>query len=141
MDQGTLVVIGVIALVVVVILLLIRAAGSRQRMPRLRPLAAESRERYIGEWDDLEAKFVDAPEQTVREAESLVMSMLRERGHPLTERELPREMQQAHRLGYSSRGGRTEGLAEAPPQYRSLMERMIGSTEDVRRDQRRREMA
>jgi hypothetical protein len=141
MDQGTLVVIGVIALVVVVILLLIRAAGSRQRLPRLRPLATESRERYISEWDDLEAKFVDAPEQTVREAESLVMSMLRERGHPLTERELPREMQQAHRLGYSSRGDRTEGMRQALLQYRSLMERMIGSTEDVRRDQRRREMA
>jgi len=53
MDQGTLVMIGVIALVVFVILLLIRAAGSRRRTPRLRPLAAETRERYISDWDDL----------------------------------------------------------------------------------------
>ncbi len=140
MDQGTLVMIGVIALVVIVVLLLIRAAGSRRRTPRLRPLAAEARERYISDWDDLETKFVDAPEQTVREAEALVMSILSERGHPLTERELPSEMQRAHKLGSSSRGDRTEGMRQALLQYRALMERMIGST-DVRREQGRREMA
>jgi len=132
--------IGVIALVVFVILLLIRAAGSR-RTPRLRPLAAEARERYVSDWDDLEAKFVDAPEQTVREAEALVMSMLRERGHPLTERDLPSEMQRARKLGYSSRGDRTEGMRQALLHYRALMERMMGSTDDLRRQQRRREMA
>ena len=133
---------GVIALVVVVLLLLVRAAGSRRRTPRLRPLAAEARERYISDWDDLEGKFVDAPEQTVREAETLVMSMLRERGHPLTERDLPSEMQRAHKLGYSSRGERTEGMRQALLHYRAVMERMMGSMDHVRRDeQRRREMA
>ena len=141
MDQGTLVVIGVFALVVFVILLLIRAAGSRRRTPRLRPLAADARERYISDWDDLESKFVDAPEQTVREAEALVISMRRERGHPLTERDLPAEMQRAHKLGYSSRGDKTEGMRQALLQYRALMERMMGSTDDVRREHRRREMA
>jgi hypothetical protein len=141
MDQGTLVMFGVIALVVIVILLLLRAAGTRRRTPRLRPLAAEARERYITDWDDLEAKFVDAPEQTVREAEALVMSMLRERGHPLTERDLPAEMQRAHRLGYSSRGDRTERMRQALLHYRAVMERMMGSTDDVRREHRRREMA
>jgi hypothetical protein len=141
MDQGTLVMFGVIALVVVVILLLLRAAGSRRSAPRLRPLAADARERYISEWDDLEAKFVDAPEQTVREAESLVTSMLRERGHPLTERDLPAEMQRAQRLAYTSRGDRTEGMRQALLHYRAVMEKMMGSTDDLRRDQRRREMA
>ena len=139
MDQGTLVMIGVIALVVFVILLLIRAAGSRRNMPRLRPLAAEARERYIRDWDDLEAKFVDAPEQTVREAEALVMSMLRERGHPLTERELPSDRQRARKFGYTSRGDKTEGMRQALLHYRAVMERMMGSTD--RREQRRREMA
>jgi hypothetical protein len=140
MDQGTLVTIGVIALVGIVILLLLRAAGTRRRNPRLRPLAAEARERYISDWDDLEAKFVDAPEQTVREAEALVMSMLRERGHPLTERELPSEMQRARKLGYS-RGDRTERMRQALLHYRALRERMMGSMGDVRREQHRREMA
>src|SRR3989442_12989108 len=112
MDQGTLVAIGVVALVIVVVLLLIRAAGVGRRRQQLRALAEESRERYISEWDALETKFVDAPEQTVREAEALVVSMLRERGHPLTERDLPLEMRRAHKLGYASRD-KTEAMRQA----------------------------
>jgi hypothetical protein len=140
MDQGTLVAIGVVALVVVVLLLLIRAAGAGRRRPQLRALPAESRERYVSDWDDIEAKFVDAPEQAVREAESLVMSMLRERGHPLTERDLPQEMKRAHKLSYSSRD-KTEGMRQALLHYRAVMERTLGSVEEARSEQRRREMA
>jgi hypothetical protein len=140
MDQGTLVAIGVVALVVIVLLLLIRAASAGRRRPRLRALPAESRERYISDWDDIESKFVESPEQAVREAESLVMSMLRERGHPLTDRDLPQEMKRAHKLGYSSRD-RTEGMRQALLQYRGVMEQMMGSAEDARGEQRRREMA
>jgi hypothetical protein len=140
MDQGTLVSAGVVALVVVVVLLLIRAAAGGRRRPQLRPLAPDSRERYISEWDDLESRFVDSPEQTIREAEALVISVLRERGHPLTERDLPQEVQRAHRLGYLSRD-RTEGMRLALLQYRALMERMMGSVSETHRDQRRRELA
>jgi hypothetical protein len=141
MDTGTLVMILVVALVVVVLLLLIRAAtsGGRAR-PDLRPLSAESRDRYIQEWDQIEEKFVDSPEQAVREAESLVLSVLRERGHPLTERDLPREVQRAHKLGTSSKD-KTEGMRQALLSYRSLMERMVGPEDKVRRDETRREMA
>ena len=141
MDTGTLVTILVVVLVVLVLLFLVRAAGVGRRRPKLRPLPAESRERYIGEWDEIETKFVDAPEQAVREAESLVLSMLRERGHPLTERDLPDEVRRAHKLGYSSRD-KTEGMRQALLQYRGLMERMMGSTAGMTaRDERRREMA
>jgi hypothetical protein len=141
MDTGTLVTILIAALVIVVLLFLIRAAGVGRRRPQLRPLPAESRERYINEWDEVEAKFVDAPEQAVREAEALIMSVLRERGHPLTERDLPSEVQNAHRLGYSSRD-KTEGMRQALLHYRSVMERMVGADNNkVAREQRRREMA
>ena len=141
MDTGTLVTILVVALVVVVLLLLVRAAGVGRRKPQLRQLDPESRERYINEWDAIESKFVDGPEQAVREAESLVMSVLRERGHPLTERELPADVQRAHRLGYNSRD-KTEGMRQALLHYRSVMEQMVGPEDQVRRDaERRREMA
>jgi len=140
MDTGTLVTILVVALVVVVLLFLIRAAGVGRRRPQLRPLSAESRDRYANEWDEIETKFVDAPEQAVREAEALVMSVLRERGHPLLERDLPREVQRAHRLGYSSRD-KTEGMRQALLHYRAVMERMVGPEDKALRDQRRREMA
>lgn len=140
MDTGTLVTILIAALVVVVVLFLIRAAGIGRRRPQLRPLPAESRDRYISEWDEIETKFVDAPEQAVREAEALVMSVLRERGHPLTERDLPQEIQRAHRLGYSSRD-KTEGMRQALLHYRAAMERMVGPEDKARREQRRREVA
>lgn len=141
MDTGTLVTILIVALVVVVLLFLVRAAGVGRRRPQLRPLTAESRDRYVNEWDSIENKFVDAPEQAVREAESLVMSVLRERGHPLTERDLPQEVQRAHKLGYSSRD-RTEGMRQALLHYRAVMERMVGPEGQARRDEgRRREMA
>ena len=140
MDTGTLVTILVVALVAVVLLFLIRAAGVGRRRPQLRPLPAESRDRYVEEWDEIEIKFVDAPEQAVREAEALVMSVLRERGHPLSERDLPQEVQRAHRLGYSSRD-RTEGMRQALLHYRAVMERMVGAEDKAQREQRRREMA
>src|SRR5690348_11348715 len=140
MDTGTLVTILVVALVVVVLLFLFRAAGVGRRRPKLRPLAPDSRDRYVSEWDEIETKFVDAPEQAVREAEALVMSVLRERGHPLTERDLPREVQNAHKLGYSSKD-RTEGMRQALLHYRAAMERMIGPEDQAHREQRRREMA
>ncbi len=141
MDTGTLVMILIVALVVVVLLFLIRAAGVGRRRPRLRPLAAESRDRYVSEWGEIETKFVDAPEQAVREAEALVMSVLRERGHPLTERDLPTEVQQAHKLAFSSRGDRTEGMRQGLLHYRAVMERMVRPEDQTKRDQRRREMA
>lgn len=140
MSTGTLVTILIVALVLVVLLLLIRAAGVGRRRPQLRALPAESRDRYVNEWDEIESKFVDTPEQAVREAEALVMSVLRERGHPLTERDLPQEVQRAHRLGYSSRD-KTEGMRQALISYRSVMERMVGPEDRSRRDQQRREMA
>ena len=142
MDTGTLVTILVVALVAVVLLFLVRAAGVGRRRPKLRPLAAESRERYIGEWDEIETKFVDAPEQAVREAEALVMSMLRERGHPLTERDLPDEVRRAHKLSYSSRD-KTEAMRQALLHYRAVMERMMGSAAGTTttHEERRREMA
>jgi len=103
MDTGTLVAILVVALIVVVLLLLLRASGVGRHRPKLRSLDPESRDRYVREWDLIEMKFVHSPEQAVREAESLVLSVLRERGHPLTERDLPEEVRRAHKLGYSSK--------------------------------------
>lgn len=142
MNTGTLVTILVVALIVVVLLLLIRAATGRRRRPALRPLAPESRERYITEWEQIEARFVDSPEEAVRQAESVVMSVLRERGHPLSERDLPDEVRRAHKLGYGSRD-RTEGMRQAMLHYRAVMERMIGPEDQAMRveRERRREMA
>ena len=140
MDTGTLVAILVVALVIVVVLFLVRAAGIGRSRPKLRPLTPESRDRYIHDWDEIETKFVEAPEQAVREAEALVMSVMRERGHPLTERDLPQEVQRAHRLGYTSKD-RTEGMRQALLQYRAVGERMVGPESAAQREARKPEIA
>jgi hypothetical protein len=141
MDTGTLIPILVVALVVVVLLLLVRAAGVGRSRPKLRELAPESRDRYVRDWDEIETKFVDSPEQAVREAEALVMSVLRERGHPLTERELPDEARRAHRLGYTNKD-RTEGMRQALLHYRTVMDRMVGPREKPHPEQQKKpEMA
>jgi hypothetical protein len=140
MDAGTLLTILVIALVVVVLLFLLRAAEVSRRRPKLRPLAPDARDRYASEWDEVEAKFVDSPEQALREAEALMMSVLRERGHPLTARDLPQEVKRAHRLGHASKD-KTEGMRQALLHYRAAMERMVGPEDQARREQRKRELA
>jgi hypothetical protein len=142
MTTGTLVTIGVVVLAIVVVLLLLRAFTGRRTRPALRPLAVESRDRYITEWDSIETRFIDAPEDAVREADAIVMSVLRERGHPLGEKDLPDEVRQARREAVD-RKDKTEGMRQAMLHYRSVMERMIGTEDEARRDERerRREMA
>jgi hypothetical protein len=142
MTTGTLVTIGVVVLAVVVVLLLLRAFTGRRTRPALRPLAVESRDRYITEWDSIETRFIDAPEDVVREADAIVMSVLRERGHPLGEKGLPDEVRQARREAVD-RKDKTEGMRQAMLHYRAVMERMIGTEDEARRDERerRREMA
>jgi hypothetical protein len=146
MDTGTIVTIAVVVLAVVVLLLLFRAIGSSRKRPNLRRLSTSARQRYITEWDNIETQFIDTPEEAVRQAEVVVMSVLRERGHPLSDRDLPNDVKRAHKQAYGSRD-RTEGMRQAMLHYRAVIERHIGTEEDIQREQesedsrRRREMA
>ena len=106
MDTTALVVIGLAVLVIVLVLMLARG-GRRVNHADLAPLADESRDRYLTEWDRIETRFVDAPEEAVREADSVVMSVLRERRHPLETRRLPRDVEKARRDASRGRGDRT----------------------------------
>ena len=137
MSTTTLVVIGLAVLVIVLMLLFAR--GARRGRVDMVPLANDSRDRYLTEWDRIEMRFVDAPEEAVREADALVMSLLRERRHPLEERRLPREMQDAHHDA-TVKGDRTEGMRCALLHYRAVMEKMVGAPARAARDGRR-EMA
>jgi hypothetical protein len=139
MDQTALVVIGLAVLVIVLVLMFGGRGRRRVRPGDLVALSDESRSRYIMEWDRIEARFVDAPEEAVREADSVVMSVMRERRHPLEERSLPKEIRVARRDATMGRGDKTEGMRRAMLQYRSVMERMAGARSKERDG--RREMA
>jgi hypothetical protein len=138
MSNTTLAVVG-LAVIVIVLMLLFARGARRGRRANLVQLSNDSRDRYLVEWDRIETRFLDAPEEAVREADALVMSMLRERRHPLEERRLPREMQDAHHDA-TVRGDRTEGMRRAMLRYRTVMEKMVGAPVRAERDARR-EMA
>jgi hypothetical protein len=127
MDNTTVVILGVIALIVIIAIFAL--AGSSRPVPRaeLQPLTLEARDRYAMRWDQIESRFVEAPEQAVREAEALVLALLGERGHPLAENRLPAGVRKARRE--TSRGS-TEGMRQAMLHYRAVFEEMARMPED-----------
>jgi hypothetical protein len=50
---------------------------------QLRPLTAEARRRYREEWHGIQARFVDAPEESIGAADRLLDRVMRERGYPV----------------------------------------------------------
>jgi hypothetical protein len=137
MDTTTLVIIGLAVVVIVLILLFARGGSRRPRVKDLQPLSNESRDRYLTEWDRVEMKFVEAPEEAVREADGIVMAVLAERRHPMGERMLPADVLAARKEA-TRRGDRTEGMRRAMLSYRAVMTKMVPST---REERPRREMA
>jgi hypothetical protein len=124
MNTTTLVVVGVIVLLVIIALVVIAAArSSRVRHPKLKPLTAEAQDRYVTQWDRIEAKFVDSPEEAVKEADAMLLALLGEREHPLAEERLPSRMRKGRRLGSGREGkGGTEGMRQALLHYRAVIE-------------------
>src|SRR5918999_4279693 len=51
----------------------------------IRPLSAESRDRFRDEWRNVQARFVDDPKGAVRDADGLVARVMTERGYPTDE--------------------------------------------------------
>lgn len=138
MSTTTLVIVGVIVLAVIVIAVLLATRSGRIRRPNLRPLSPESRDRYANQWDRIETRFVDAPEDAVKEADALALALLGEREHPLGEDRLPSRMQKARRLGSGREGkGGTEGMRQAMLEYRSVIEEYAGSTDEHRTERER----
>ena len=125
MSTTALVIIG-LAVLMIVLVLLFRGTGRYRRIDMV-PLSNESRDRYLADWNRVEMRFVDAPVEAVREADAIVMSVLRERRHPLEERRLPSAVQEARRDASIQKGDRTEGMRRALLHYRVVMEKMVGA--------------
>jgi hypothetical protein len=49
----------------------------------IRPLEPAQQEHFAGEWRTVQARFVDAPQQAVRESDHLVREVMRQRGYPV----------------------------------------------------------
>ena len=144
MDALSLLVDAVIALwVVAVIIGVVRAI--RARPPRFAPLPEQVHSRFEHGWERIAARFMYEPQWAVGEADSLLMSLLSARGHPLDHARLPREMQQARHDAAAAANGRprdkTEALRQVLLQYRAVFNRMIGPRPRVAAPSARREVA
>lgn len=115
----------VIALWFVAVIVAITRAW-RTRIPRLQPLSAEAQNRFTSSWRLISSRFLDAPRDTVHEADALVLSVLMERGHPVREDRLPGAVLKARRWLARERSQGTEALRQAMLQYESLFTKMLG---------------
>ena len=113
----------------------------------IRPLTTVERDRYLTDWEKIEAHFVDRPTTAVIEADELVELVMRTRGYPMGDFEKdaillsvkhPRVVEH-YRAGHAiidshGRGAAsTEDLRQAMLHYRALFEDLVRVTTDVAR--------
>ena len=144
MDVVTLIVDAVLILWGFAVLMgIIRAINMRP--PRLEPLPDQVRNRFEMGWERIAARFMYEPHWAIGEADSLVMSLLSARGHPLDHAHLPREMQRARQeasaAAHSRQRDRTEVMRQVLLQYREVFEQMLGPRQRQMTQSPRREMA
>ena len=119
------------------------AREARVRSMHIEELPPGAQERYTEEWRAVQARFVDAPQRAVREADRLVGTVMRDRGYPVENFEQrvadispdhPRVVENyrvAHDIANRSERGEitTEELRRAMVHYRTLFEELLGTKE------------
>lgn len=118
----------------------LRARERRHAELDLRPLSDESRRQYTEEWEEVQARFVDAPDDAVRAGDELLTQLVSERGYPtgdFDEQLADLSVEHAHTLGRyreaheiaerHERGeATTEQLRQALVHYRALFAELVG---------------
>jgi predicted nucleic acid-binding protein len=110
----------------------------RERL-EITPLSERQRERYGGEWQQVQSDFVDNPSEAVAEADRLIAEVMRERGYPVDDFEqqaavvsvdhpdVVANYREGHAIYLSvDRGGAsTEDLRQAMQHYRALFDELL----------------
>jgi len=126
-----------------------RGAGERELRERerrhtdldLRPLDPSSRQRYVAAWEEVQVRFIDAPDQAVGKADVLVTELIAERGYPTggfdqqvadlsVEHARPLDQyREAHDIHLANQRGEatTEQLRQALVHYRALFTDLLGT--------------
>ena len=121
-------VIDVVILLVLVAISVSVARAWRVRPVRLNPLPPEARSRYVAAWERIEKRFMDAPEEAVQEADSLITVILGEQGHPVAGDRVPGRLRVARReFAKGQKRHRTEDLRRALLDYRAVFVHMVGT--------------
>jgi len=112
----------------------------RVRSLDIRPLDETTRVKYAGEWNAIQERFVDQPEEAVAQAGILVTSVMKDRGYPteghdqiLADLSVEHantldHYRQAHEVSLRAQGGTvsTEDLRLAMLHYRALFGDLLG---------------
>src|SRR5436190_7853905 len=61
----------------------LKARQNRHDQIDIRPLSSAARERYIAQWQTVQAQFVDSPGAAVGSADELIQSVMSDRGYPV----------------------------------------------------------
>ena len=122
----------------------LRERERRHAELELRPLDPASRERYSTSWEEIQVRFVDAPDRAVGEADELVTRLIAERGYPTGDYddqlvhlsvEHARTLdhyRKAHEINERNARGEatTEQLRQALVHYRALFADLLGTEPD-----------
>lgn len=118
----------------------LEAREERREKLQIRDLDPATRDRYLTEWRNTQTQFVDDPSPAVRDADSLVMNVMRERGYPVDDFDQRAEdisvdhpqvadnYRAAHRISLADDEGQatTEDLRQAMVHYRDLFDELLG---------------
>jgi len=117
------------------------AREQRREKLNIRPLSEPARDRYASRWEEVQTRFVDAPEEAVEQADKLVNQVMSERGYPMDDFDqraadisvdypvVVENYREAHRVYVSVKqgGATTEEERWAMRHYRSLFEELLDS--------------
>jgi hypothetical protein len=112
----------------------------RREALEIRDLEPRARERYSETWRSVQAHFVDDPHGAVREADDLVMSVMRDRGYPTSDFDQQAgdlsvdhagvidNYRKAHEISLAGERGEasTDELRQAMVHYRALFDELLG---------------
>jgi hypothetical protein len=115
------------------------AREDRREKFTLRPLSPSARARYVESWRVVQAQVVDDPRAAVAAGDSLIQSVMRERGYPVEDFDqraadisvdhpaVVEHYREGHRLAVESANGddSTEALRRAMQHYRTLFEELV----------------
>jgi hypothetical protein len=112
----------------------------RRKQLNIVPLPEPTRQQYLAQWQRVQAGFVDAPVESVRQADVLVSQVMTDRGYPMAEFDQRAEdvsvdhpnvvenYRSAHAISLASGqgGADTEALRRAITEYRALFSDLLG---------------
>jgi hypothetical protein len=121
----------------------LREREGRHAELELRELDPEARQRYTEKWEQIQARFVDAPENAVGAADDFVTDLIAERGYPTDDYDerlshlsveharVLSDYREAHEINERNQRGEatTEQLRLAVLHYRSLVTDLLGDEE------------